>query len=1774
MVTVAETNLQPLSAPDHEELSKLVNEVALSETSLTLYAIAPESAPDHPVVEALRAELRDGEEPLQFLNFFYSDNSLFNFLADLDNQAPPAMGRRVVLAFGLEQLPKPRLKQELEQLNLAREKIFEQGLVLVFWLNQERFLDEFRNRAPDFWDWRGRVARFETRHPLLYPYLEWLIADNAYLTMSGVMQVNRQVDIFLDQIYVSLQAERRQQVAAVSKHQRASVGKVASLRQASPSSRSSQEEDLEPDFAPAPELEIESSVSEVETSTTKTVTETVDLADVVRGSYSCSVILGAPGAGKTTLLKYLALHFAKALRDKQDIVQGGTEQEKLGETRWPIYFKIADYAERLETHPELGLLDYLQQFYRNWEDYFDGDDEASALSSRLLERMQGGNCLILLDGLDEVFDQESRRQIVGRINDFAEQFGHNKLIVTSRIAGYQEVKLASRFTEFTITDMNDVQVSDFLHRWCRAVEKAQKPDATAEQQERAGDRQAEQILSDIQRSEGVKRLTTNPLLLTILALIHRNGEQLPARRVKLYELAVQTLTADWQLSKKLPNMQKVLLPEGEVVELLAPLAYWMHEEKPSGQVTHAELNEQLAPRLAALRGEASDSPEILGAVEEFLRRVRETTGLFVERAPDVYGFMHLTFEEYFAARDIADRDREEMLETIQQHWREPRWVEPILLALGYYGNHSPSQLNRLFEKLFEGLVVYQPVPGQDDIKLLGGDSPDAQIQWFKADNPSQKEAISLKELLFAGQVIAEVAEVNANPRKKLIYQLICTGLALAIDADDAEKAIVKQILQLLRQIEQFHQRGEVVEALRQFSQNATLSREMRLKAQVATFYVVCGEAGPNLADCVSELVEGMEPDLFCALRDLVNDLGAEISPNLELLSEHQELVKGQHSLAFITAMSYVREKHYDKAVALFEALSEAKYSLLSPYAAWSLATCHQEKEDYEKANDFYQTCFEQLADFIEPNAFLVYWRNRGICQRLHEKYEQSLNCFQQMLTIAREILRPQEEASALYHLGKTYQDWGKYAEAIAHYEQSQDRYQQLEKESDVAKQWYWMAVCYHVWGRYEQALTAAQQELSFRQKLNEPSRIALAYYLLGHIYQGWGKYGEAVAHYEQSCDRYQQLEKESDVANQWYWMAVCYRKWDHYKQALEAEKQDLALRQKLDDQPNIALAYYQLGRIYQGWGKYGEAIAHYEQSRDRYQQLEKDTDVANQWYWMAVCYREWGKYRQALDAEQRALALRQKLDDQPGIADAYWQLGRIYQAWGKYAEAIAHYEQSRDLYKQLEKDSNVADLWYWKAICYREWGRYEQALEAEQQDLALRQKLDDQPGIADAYWQLGRIYQAWGKYEEAIAYHEQSRDRYQQLEKGSDVANLFFWIGDSYKDWGQYEQAIESHRRCLELRQLEAEPSRLALSLYQLGQIYQAWGKYDEAITHYEQSRDRYQNLGKQKEVSCCWYNLAGCYREWSQYEQALQCERQDLELCQKLDLQEDIALAYHQLGRIYHAWGKYKEAIAYHQQSLDLYRKLDLQQAVANQFSWIASCYRDLKDYPQAIKHYQSSLEKHQTLGYTESAVWRLQQLANTQRLQVKDSPREVAILLLQSAESNLQQAIDLGTANDYRQNLAYDQIALALLIAERLRWLPATSNSIPEHITQFEQAVADGFARLNKLGQTVDRADEALDIARAYLEIEPLANLDKAEELTQEALKTLQDFNRRKLQAAANKLLGEIYIARARRSEPSAASIAAEFLTTSLTLYRELDVSKKATEVEQLIAGLQDLC
>ncbi len=2051
MQTESVPTLNPITQPDQQELEGVMNGLELSDRTQTIFAIAPEVSPKHPVVEHLVAQLANLEESFQIAPLFhYSDDTLYDYLQRLE--VSPSPGRQVVMAFGLEALKfadPARFGREMKQLNLGREEIFKRDLVLIFWLSQADFLDEFRRRAPDFWDWRGSTVRFETRptfDPIFYPYLEWLIAENSRLKIGGVRQVQRQVDIFLDQIYVSLQGSRVEERSTSERREQVGVQRESS-RSSQPSPRAASSTDLEqPDgLEPEPEDWVadfsEDEMTDV--ATTRRVV-TLDLAEAVQKHVHC-VILGDPGAGKTTLLRYLARHHALAKRDNQPTARGGAGQESLGEPKLPILFRIAEYAEQLKYQQDRGadlsLEDYLRQFYRRWDSYFEALP-GNAVAEWLLEKMGQGVCLLLLDGLDEVFDEASRSLVVEKIEQFVGKYALNRFVVTSRIAGYQAASLGDRFQEFTVREMEITQIEEFLKRWCLAIETTLRPEASAALRKRDADQEAEGIVQAITHQPGVKRFATNPLLLTILAMIQRNGVRLPQRRVELYALATTTLIEDWQFARNIAynartEKDQLILAEEDVIALLAPLAFWMHEHKASGLITQAEAEEQLTPRMAELQGVDEATAQTL--VQQFLRKVREVTGLFVERAAASYGFMHLTFEEYFVARHIADNEVADILTTIRSYRDQARWNEPILLALGYLSSTNQNRANRLMQQLFGDLEAYQPIAGSE-IRLKEQPGSPSVLTWqaeSSAGSQPQESASVWKELLFAGQVLAEV-KVAASLRKRLIEKLVITYLCLEKSYEDEP---VQQLLRLLRGVELFNH--QVLESFQQTLVEECWSEEQRNEALAAMVYVACGEAGEALIEVVTNTVQQLTPELFDEIRDLVAELGAEMTSALERSLEYGNLdADRKQALELMIGLSYLRAESYDRSIAQLEPLLDQGDCTLDCYIHWIIAIAHENKENYEQALHYYQQCSEKLQSFILE-------RNRGVCYRSHEKYERSLDCFQKILVIAQQSNDCKAEANIFWNIGNSYQKWGKYEDAIAHYEQSRDRfqklsdekqvawkwdwlsdcyqewgkfsealdccleylkivqrlenqpqiagayrsigrvykawgryeeaiahyeqsrdlYQQLEKTKEVATRWYNLADCYKEWGKYSEALDCQQKCLEIRQTLEDAVLIAVTYYQLGRIYQAWGKYEDAIAHYEQSRDRYQQLDKEKELANQWDWMASCYRDWGKYEQALECQQHCLEIRQVLDKSSLIAVSDYQLGRIYQAWGKYEEAISYYEQSRDRYQQLENPKEVASRLYNLADCYRDWGKYEQALECQQHCLEIRQTLDelsliavshyqlgriyqawgkyeeaiahyeqsrdryqnlglqeevankvwwsadcyrkwgkyaeaitfyqqsrnlykslgleetvakvlsqmsgyykecekyekaleaqqesldicqklrDQVTIANAYFQLGHIYQAWGKYEEAIAYYEQSRDLYQQLgrekdvavqwgwmafccrnwgkykqavkydlqkiailqelddqpgiadtysgqgqtyrswgkyaeaiahhqrslnlyqqlDREKNVAQQWGWLASCYRDWGKYEQVIECHHQHLSIHQKNDDQAEIAGSYYWLGYIYQLWGKYAEAIAHYEQSRDLYQQLKKTKEVATRWYNLADCYKDWGKYEQALERQHHCLEILQTLDEPALIAVSDYQLGRIYQDWGKYEEAISYYEQSRDLYQQLEKDKEVASQWYSLADCYSDWGKHSEALACQQRCWEIRQALDDKVLVAATQFRFGRIYQAWGKYEEAIAHYEQSRDLYQQLDKEKNVANLCSRIAACHRERKDYPTAIEFYHHSLERHQSIGNNESVAIRLRQLSSIQRQWAKTCPSDEAAALLHQAESNLQQALHLDTTHAYRKNLAHDQISLALLIAESLRGSAHDTATLQDRIAQFQQHYTDGFARFTTLGQEINRAEQALDIARAYLEIPPLENLDQAETLTRQSLQTFQTFNRRKLEAEAHKLLGEIYLKRASQN-PEALPTASQSLSTSLHLYRQLTLTQPAAEVEQLLSQI----
>lgn len=364
------------------------------------------------------------------------------------------------------------------------------------------------------------------------------------------------------------------------------------------------------------------------------------------------VILGDPGSGKTTHLKRLLLY----------CLRKGPEDLGLPDGMLPVFLPLRD-LDHLDQSLDAFIQAQLANPHLKTPEVF---------GNRLLER---GNLLFLLDGLDEVGDLAKREKVAAWIVEALRIYKTCRFVVTCRFAGYSPtVRLSEQFLEMHIRPFNEDQMERFIQNWYAIVEQGLAKDP--EQAGGIADEKAIDLIAKLRepdfRSRRVFELTRNPLLLANICLVHRHRGGLPKKRARLYEECIDVLLEHWRGAKKLPI--SVSAQEGR--RALQPAAYWLHSEEGRTQATAEELVPQMEPILKALNWKQ-------GTAADFLRMIREESGLITGWNQDSYGFMHLGFQEYLAAHEIRSRAFKDptILSELAARFGESWWQEVTLLML-------------------------------------------------------------------------------------------------------------------------------------------------------------------------------------------------------------------------------------------------------------------------------------------------------------------------------------------------------------------------------------------------------------------------------------------------------------------------------------------------------------------------------------------------------------------------------------------------------------------------------------------------------------------------------------------------------------------------------------------------------------------------------------------------------------------------------------------------------------------------------------------------------------------------------------------------------------------------------------------------------------------------------------------------------------------------------------------------------------------------------------
>ncbi|NEQ37867.1 MAG: signal transduction protein [Okeania sp. SIO3I5] len=342
-------------------------------------------------------------------------------------------------------------------------------------------------------------------------------------------------------------------------------------------------------------------------------------------------------------------------------------------TDWlPILIRMRDLAR----HPDKSILEYVRIFAEKTM-------AVKTLPTGFFEHwLEDGRALILLDGLDEVAEEGKRYDVVRRIENFLGQFDRNRAIITSRPAGYRrDFFRTAEFPHYQMQSFDDEKISAFINNW---YDSRFKDKTEAE-------RRKESLQKALDDNDRIKLLARNPLLLTIIALIHRYQAVLPKERHRLYDKAVETLLISWDANKELSSHGRLqYLGLDDVRRLMELLAYWVHTQGNVGSgeggtlIDKDELIEQLSREIKDLKQvQLYQSKE---EAERFVDLIRERTGLLNEQGQDCYAFVHKTFQEYLCAEEIDYQLENEfdfgiILNAIREYLHDAHWREVLLLLI-------------------------------------------------------------------------------------------------------------------------------------------------------------------------------------------------------------------------------------------------------------------------------------------------------------------------------------------------------------------------------------------------------------------------------------------------------------------------------------------------------------------------------------------------------------------------------------------------------------------------------------------------------------------------------------------------------------------------------------------------------------------------------------------------------------------------------------------------------------------------------------------------------------------------------------------------------------------------------------------------------------------------------------------------------------------------------------------------------------------------------------
>ncbi|BCL13539.1 NACHT domain-containing protein [Micromonospora sagamiensis] len=375
------------------------------------------------------------------------------------------------------------------------------------------------------------------------------------------------------------------------------------------------------------------------------------------GHHRRVLLRGEAGSGKSTLLRWLVINAARRTFT-------GELQDWNG--RVPFLVKLRAYADRPlpPVGPQLG--DDIAQF-------------ATEAPAGWVERIFAeGRALLLVDGVDELVSSQ-RAGVREWLRRILHRYPGVIVVVTSRPTAAPARWLANEdFTTLALEQMSPADIVVFVRRWHRAIGGARHLPCQADELPRYERR----LLARLEANRHLRGLATNPLMCAMLCALNLDrGDDLPHDRISLYQAALDMLLERRDTARNVPAYRRVGLGAQHARTLLQDLA-WRLAISNRSELDTGQAREHVTRKLATM-------PKVTAEPADVFEHLLDRSGVLKDVAEDRLSFVHRTFQEYLAAKEIAEENYVDAL--LEQAGRDI-WRETVIMTAGLANSEYRQRL--------------------------------------------------------------------------------------------------------------------------------------------------------------------------------------------------------------------------------------------------------------------------------------------------------------------------------------------------------------------------------------------------------------------------------------------------------------------------------------------------------------------------------------------------------------------------------------------------------------------------------------------------------------------------------------------------------------------------------------------------------------------------------------------------------------------------------------------------------------------------------------------------------------------------------------------------------------------------------------------------------------------------------------------------------------------------------------------------------------------------